>query len=242
MGKNISRRIAESRRKGLYRAGGVAAIIAAVLLLAEISVFSVWPQPDTADGYFVLFQNNRLIGLIDFYLLEFFAYILFIPVFLAIYVAIKRVNEGYMALALVIVLTGVAVFIATNNPFSMLLLSNQYTAATTDAQKNLYLAAGQIIITNTGQRAFGGFNTGFFLVAIAGLIISVIMLRSETFSKKIACVGILTFTISLLDYARVVFLPSATVLLIIIAAASGLLLMIWLVMIAIRLLQPGREV
>ncbi len=241
MNQVIDNETADSRWKSLYKVGGVVALIAAALLLTEIIVFTIWPQPNTVTNYFVLFQNSKLIGLFSFYLLEFFAYALFVPIFLAIYVAIRRANESYMALALTLAITGVAVFLATNNPFSMLSLSNQYAAATTDAQKDLYLAAGQVILTNTNQRAVEGFNMGFFLLSTAGMIISIVMLRSKTFSKVISYVGILTFTISLFDYIRVVFMPSISILLLIIAAASGLLILIWLVLIARRLFQLGQR-
>jgi len=237
MNQIIDDKTADLRWKSLYKVGGVAALIAATLLLFEIIIFAIWPQPNTITDYFVLFQNSKFIGLLDFYLLEFFAYILFIPIFLAISLAIRRGNESYIALALIFAIIGVAVFLATNNPFSMLSLSNQYAAAATDAQKELYLAAGQTILANTNQRAFEGFNIGFFLLSIAGMIISIVMLRSRTFNKVIANVGILTFTISLVEYIRVVFMPSISLLLIIIAVSSGLLIPIWLVLIARRLLK-----
>ena len=238
MNQVIDNETADSRWKSLYKVGGAAAIIAVALLLTEIIVFTIWPQPNTATNYFVLFQNSKLIGLLDFYLLEFFAYTLFVPIFLAIYVAIRRANESCMTLALILAITGVAVFLATNNPFSMLSLSNQYAAATTDAQKDLYLAAGQAILANTNQRAFEGFNMGFLLLSTAGMIISIVMLQSKTFNKVIANVGILTFTISLVEYIRVVFMPSISLLpLLIIAVSSGLLIPIWLVLIARRLLK-----
>lgn len=241
MNQVIYDKTADSRWKSLYKIGGVAAFIAAVLLLAEIIVFIIWPQPNTVAGYFVLFQNSKLIGLLDFYLLEFFAYVLFVPIFLAISIAIRRGNESYITLALTFAITGVAVFLATNNPFSMLSLSNQYSAATTAVQKELCLAAGQAILINTNQRAVEGFNMGFLLLSTAGMTISILMLRNKTFNKVIAYAGILTFAISLVDYIRVVFMPSISLLLIIIAAASGLLILIWLVLIGKRLLKLGQQ-
>ena len=241
MNKVISNETTGFRWKSLYKVGSAAAFIAAALLLVEIVVFTIWPQPGDAAGYFLLFQDSKLIGLLDFYLLEFFTYILFVPVFLAIYAAIRRVNESYMALALVLAVAGVAVFLATNNPFSMLSLSNQYAAAATEVQKELYLAAGQAILVNTNQRAVEGFNMGFFLLSTAGLIISIVMLRSKIFGKTIAYIGILTFAGSLIDYVRVIFWPSLTLFLLIIAVYSGFMLLVWLVMIARRLLQLGQR-
>lgn len=241
MNKVISNETTGSRWKSFYKVGSAAAFIAAALLLVEIVVFTIWPQPGDAAGYFLLFQDSKLIGLLDFYLLEFFTYILFVPVFLAIYAAIRRVNESYMALALVLAVAGVAVFLATNNPFSMLSLSNQYAAAATEVQKELYLAAGQAILVNTNQRAVEGFNIGFFLLSTAGLIISIVMLRSKIFGKTIAYIGILTFAGSLIDYVRVIFWPSLTLFLLIIAVYSGFMLLVWLVMIARRLLKLGQR-
>lgn len=64
---------AETRWKDIYRVGGVATIAAAVLFLIEIIVFIIWPQPTTVINYFTLFRSNKLIGLLDFYLLEIIA-------------------------------------------------------------------------------------------------------------------------------------------------------------------------
>jgi hypothetical protein len=200
-------------------------------------VFSVWPLPSTVTGYFTLLQSNRLIGLVDLYLLEFIAYSLFVPMFLAIYAVLRRFNEGYMTLAISLAIIGIAVFLATNNPFSMLSLSDQYAAATTDAQRSVFVAAGQAVLASTNQRAISGFNTGFLLLSVAGLIVSAVMLRRQTFSKATAYVGILAFTVSLADYVRIAVIPSMTLLLLIIAIASGLLLLVWLVLIAKNLLQ-----
>lgn len=227
----------DSRWNNLYKIGGIAAIFSALLLLVEIIVWTIWPQPTTVIDYFTLFQTNRLIGLIDFYLLEVVAYVLFLPMFLAIYVALRRFNEVYMIIAITIAIIGSAVFLATNNSFSMLSLSNQYMAATTEAQKSIILAAGQSLMINTGQRAVGGFNIGLLLISIAGIISSTVMLRSNSFSNKIAYLGILAFAVSLAEYFRMILLPSSVTLLLIIAITSGVLLLIWLIVIGRRLLQ-----
>ncbi len=230
----------DSGRLSFYKIGGAAALIVAVLLPIEIIVFIVYPLPITVIGYFKLFQSNRLLGLLNLYLLEIPTYALFVPMFLALYVALRRVNETRMALATTFAIIGIAVFLATNNPFSMLSLSDQYAAATTDAHRSMLSAAGQAMLANTNQRTVEGFNMGLFLVSVAGLIVSTVMLRSNIFSKVTAYVGIIANAISLAEYLRLVFVPAAVVLLIISAAASGLLLLIWYILIARRLFQLGR--
>jgi hypothetical protein len=227
------------RWKSLYKIGGFAAIFAAALLLIEIIVFTIWPQPSTVLGYFTLLQTNKIIGLLDFYLLEVIAYIFLIPMFLAIYLVLRRFNESYALIAISLAILGIGIFLSTNNSFSMLSLSNQYTSATTEVQKSFLLAAGQALIVNTGQRSVGGFNMGFLMISIAGLLFSVIMLHSNKFSKKIAYVGFMAFVISLAEYFRIIFLPSSVTLLLLIAVTSGSLLLIWLLMTGRRLLQLG---
>jgi len=232
--------IADSNWKSLYKFGGAAALIVAALFPIQIIVMIAYPLPSTVIGYFTLFQSNRLIGLIDLYLLEIPAYILFVPMFLALYAALRRTNESCMALATTLAIIGIAVFLATNNPFSMLSLSDQYAAATTDAQRSLFLAAGQAMLANTNQRAVEGFNMGLLLVSVAGLIVSAVMLRSNIFSKVTAYVGILANALSLAEYFRLVFVPEAVLLLLFLALASCLFLLIWYILIARRLFQIGR--
>ncbi len=180
--------IADSNWKSLYKFGGVAALIVAVLFPIQIIVMIAYPLPSTVIGYFSLFQSNRLIGLIDLYLLEIPAYALFVPMFLALYAALRRANESYMALATTLAIIGIAVFLATNNPFSMLSLSDQYAAATTDAQRSLFLAAGQAMLAIYNGTAF---KLSYVFQAVAGITISVVMLWSNIFSRVTAYVGIL---------------------------------------------------
>ena len=129
-----------------------------------------------------------------------------------------------MAIAIAFSLLGVGIFLATNNPFSMLSLSDQYAAATTDAQKTTLLAAGQAVLTNTSQRIVGGFNVGLFLVSVAGLIASSVMLKSSSFSRSTAYVGIAAWALSLVDYLRQIVTQSATIALLVIVPHTLLLI------------------
>jgi hypothetical protein len=230
---------ADPAYKTLYKLGGVAAIIVVVLTLGEVIGFIFYPQPGTLSGWFMLFQSNRLIGLLDFWGLEVPMYIMFIPVFLALYVVLRKANQSWMAIALTFALLGIGIFFATNNPFTMLSLSNQYAAAVTDAQRSAFLAAGQTVLANTGQRAVGGFNMGLFLVSVAGLIISLVMLRSNSFSRLTACMGILTFALSLADYLRQA-LTSSVIITLLVILPNVLFLVIWFVLVGRRLYQLGR--
>jgi len=230
---------ADSGWKGLSRVGGAAALIVVMLILSEIIGFTFYPQPSTVIGWFTLFQSNRIIGLLDFWGLEVPMYVMFIFVFLALYVVLRKANQSWMAIALTFALLGIGIFFATNNPFTMFSLSHQYAAAVTDAERSTFLAAGQAVLANTGKRAIGGFNMGLFLVSVAGLIISSVMLRSNSFSRPTAYMGILTFALSLADYLRQA-LTSSVIITLLVILPNVLFLVIWFVLIGRRLYQLGR--
>jgi hypothetical protein len=229
----------DARYPNLYRLGSAAAFMVVVLTLGEVVAHTIYPQPSTVSGWFLLLQSNKIVGLLDFWGLEVPMYVMSAIVFLAFYFALSKANESRMAIALTFALLGVAIFLATNNPFSMLSLSNQYAAATTDAQRSTFLAAGQAILANTNQRAVGGFNLALFLVSVAGLIASSAMLRSKSFTRLTAYIGIAANALSLVDYLRQALTPSATIALLVILP-SALLLVTWYALVGRRLWQLGR--
>jgi hypothetical protein len=223
----------------LYTLGGAAALIAAVLTVSEVVGLIFYPPPRTVSEWFMLFQSNWIIGLLDFWGVEVPMYILFTIVFLALYVVLRAANKGGSAVALTFALLGIGIFLATNNPFAMLSLSNQYAAATTDAERATYLAAGQALLANTNQRVVGRFNMGLFLVSIAGLIVSSVMLQSAAFGNGTASVGMLAHALSFADYLRQALTTSAMVSLFLILP-NALFLVLWFALVSRRLYQLGR--
>jgi hypothetical protein len=223
----------------IYKLAAWAAWSVGLLTAAEVVAFVIFPQPDTITGWFELFQENPVVGLVDFWGLELPMYMMFALVFLALYFALREGNESLTTVALILALLGIAIFFAANNPFSMLSLSNKYAAATTDAQSSALLAAGEAILANTNQRAVDGFNIGLFLVSIAGLIVSYVMLSSSSFRRSTARIGILAFGLSLADYLRQV-LTSSDLIALSVILPGAILLITWHVMVGRRLLQLGR--
>jgi hypothetical protein len=217
----------------------VAAWIVSFLTVIEVIVFSLYPQPSTVNGWFELFQGSPFIGLLDFWGLELPMYAMFILVFLAVFAVLKSVAPGSIAIALTLALLGIAIFFATNNPFTMLSLSSKYAAATTDLQRNTLLAAGEAVLANTNQRAVGGFNIGLFLVSTAGLVVSLVMLQASSFSRMTAYVGILAFGLSLGDYLRQALTTSAVITLLVILPGA-LLIVVWFALVGGHLLHLGR--
>jgi hypothetical protein len=219
--------------KPLYRVGGAAALITATLIPLQIIVFVVWPPPfeGTAREWFALFQDNWLRGLLSLDLLLIVDYVLLIPIVLALYVTLRRVSESFMAVGTALYFVAIASFFASNTAFEMLSLSDHYAAATTDAQRAMYLAAGQSMLATFEGTAF---QVSYVLASVAGITIGAVMLRSDIFSTVAAYALIVGDVIGLGLY-----LPTIGIFLSVISVP---VLWIWYVLIGRRLIQLGSGV
>lgn len=89
-----------------------------------------------SDWLVFALSTEPLIGLIDMDLLLIADYILMLIVVLSIWTILRRTNESFMAIALVLQIVSLATYFSSTVAFEMLSLSNQYSAATTDAQRS----------------------------------------------------------------------------------------------------------
>jgi hypothetical protein len=114
----------------------------------------------------------------------------------------------------------------------MLYLSNQYTDASTDAQRAALLAAGEAVIATFHGTAF---HVGINLFSIYYLIVPIVMLRSNIFGRVTAYTGIVA---AILNWG--LYVPGGLGL--ILGTLSVVpFLAIWLILVARKLFQLGRD-
>ncbi len=228
MKQNSKTEIPESDWSSLYRVGGMAALLMFVLTLVQSFVFIAYPPPSTVIDYFTLFQNNKLLGILDLDFLLIVINILLILIYLALYAALHQFDKSYTTIALILGLVGTTLFFASREAtFGMLSLSNQYAAATTDVQRVALLAAGQALLSIYNGTAF---DLSYVLGGIVILIFSVVMLRSSIFSKATAYVGIVMGVLMLVP-------PTAGSIGLLLSLTSLIPTLIWLIPIARRFFQ-----
>jgi hypothetical protein len=222
---------ADSRWRSLYRIGGAAALFGAAIIPIQLVIFIAWGQPDTAAGWFALFQDSRLAGLLAFEFLFVVNAVFGIATTLALYVALRRVNESLMAIALALGLVEAVCLIVARPAVEMLYLSEQYAAANTEAQRATFLAAGEVMWAASHGTAF---HVGYNIFSVFLLIVSLVMLRSDVFGRVIVYVGIL---VAILNWG--LYVPGIGIFLSILGVFP--FFVIWNVLIAQRLFQLGRE-
>lgn len=181
----------DPRWKDLYRAGFIACAAFPVFIVLAVVAYFIWPYSPGFSSVAEIFadlQNNRLGGLVSLDL----SVVILMPVLvlemLALYAALKRVNESFSLVALVLGLLGIVLWLASKPLVEMVYLSNQYASATSEAARNHYLAAGEAL-----NAIFSGtaWVLSQFLITISGGISCLLMLRVTFFSRATAYVGLI---------------------------------------------------
>lgn len=217
---------ADGHWKSLFKVGGIAALLMALFIPIQLTVFVLWPPPATVEGWFALFQNSRLIGLLDMDLLLIVDQVFMILIFLALYFALRLVNRSLMTIAVVLGIGGAVTYFASTSAFEMLSLSGKYAAAATEAEKSVILAAGEVMLANWQGTAF---NVGYVMAGIALLIIALVMVRSKIFGKATAYIAVVLGVMSLLP-------PTAGTVGMIFSLGSLIPLEIWAIIVGVRLI------
>ncbi len=219
----------------LYKIGRAAALIMAVFIPIQMVIFVVWP-PGTVIGWFTLFQSSHLLGSVYMNLFLIVDQVLMGLILLVLYVTLRRANQSFMAIALILGLVGIAIYFALTAVLEMLSPSNQYATATTGMliswSISVSLASEQAMLTIWKGTPF---DVGYVLESVALLIIASVMLQSTIFSKKTAYVGILMSVMSLVQ-------PTVGTIGLFFALGSLVLLEIWDILISRRLFQLGGSV
>ena len=234
---------AESKWKSIYRLGGWSALGAVLVGILEIGI-TFLPGGnvpyETVLDWFNLFQDNWFMGLRNLGLLNIFLNTLGIFTFFALFAAHRKVNQPFATLAMLVAFLGIGVFFATNRAFPMLALSNQYAAATTDTQRATLEAAGQSLLS-IGQSHTSGTFLGFFLLELAGILMSLVMLHGGILSKVSAYAGICGFSILLVFEFFSSFVSGLTTVTMILAMLGGLFSMVWYILIAGKFFRIAKD-
>lgn len=212
-------------------AGGLAAIIVLLIFPAQLSVFALaWPPPETAQAYFDLLNEDRLVGLLSLDLLLMVDWVVLLVLWGGLFAALSPRAPKTMFVALALVLVSTVAYFVSNTIFEMASLSAQYSAAATSAERATILAAGEVALST-----FEGpwFTASYVLSGAAVTLASILMWRETRFGRLVGGIGV--------AYGVLQFLPpNAGTLGMAMSLASLPLMLAWLGMIASKLLRKRR--
>jgi len=171
----------------VYQLAAVAAIVNVIVIIVQIVAFSISQPPDTIQEWFALFDRNPVMAMINLDLIYLFNNMLIIPMYFALYLALRQKQEGTALFALIVGMIGLAAYMPSNTAFEMQRLHAQYVTASAD-QQALLLAAGQALIVKYYGSSFIAY---YVLNAVSLLFFANAMRRSPIFGKNVAWAGLI---------------------------------------------------
>ncbi len=224
--------------KTILQAGGIICLIFILYSLATMAVvFIAGAAPETVAECFSMLNENRLPGLLRLDILTVFIMPLYYVLFYSIYIALKKHDNHLLRLAVLFVWVGLTMFLAAPSVFSYLNLSDKFALAVTEAEKSQLLSAGEAIKAADIWHGTGPVIGGL-LMQTGTLVISILMLGNNVFSRFTAFAGIITHGLDLLHIAISFFLPAAGNLLMV---AAGTLYLVWFLLIGLGLFRISKK-
>lgn len=213
----------DSQWSGLFKSAKIAAIISALVIPVSGVIFAVFPQQETIHEWFVIFQQNLIHGIFAEDVLYLVSNLIMIPVLLAIYVSMIKINRSGALLWTVVTFIGIVALIATRPIMEMKHLSDLYAVAGSEAERTALIAAGETL-----QSYFDGtaYNVHIIVGGFGLMIVSVIMLKNPDYSKATGIMGIIANALSLLYW-----IPQVGIVLL---SASVLFFEIWVILLAVH--------
>jgi len=222
--------------KWLYRLGGISALVLGVAYIITIALYvPVGVPPSGAEARLTYLAGNTTIwwGILGLSVLTDF---LFVPVALALYLALHRINRNAMLLATACVGLFVVLDLAVTwtSYASLISLSGTYAAATNDAQRAAVVAAATYPSAVVESSLLGVY---VILVPAVGILVTGLVMLKGVFSKSTAYVGLASGILGIVSVAGPVFVSALGVTVII----ASVLIAVWALLVGYRLYRLGQQ-
>ncbi len=222
--------------KWLYRVGGASALLLGIGYIVIFPLYASVGAPPSGAEAWLEYSAGKTAAWWAILGISVLTDLLFIPIALALYLALNRVDRNAMLVGTSFVLLFVVLDLAVTwtNYAARIALSENYAAATTDAQRTAYVAAATFASAVLTSTLVGIYSIVTLSVGI--LIVGLVMLRAG-FSKGAAYLGVATGILGILSVAGPLLAPPLGVVVII----ASVLTTVWLLLVGYRLIQLGRH-
>jgi Domain of unknown function (DUF4386) len=235
--QHISMESVASDVKWIYRVGGLAGLMLGAGYLLTFPVIAYaggFPPPGTEAR--LAFMAEHAAGWWAVAALMIFTDLLYVPVFLALYQALKGINQYMMLLALACAGLFVALDLAVTWTayFSLITLGGNYAAATSDAQRAIIVAAAGYPSAINDSPLLGIYA---ILIPATGLLLASLVMRKGIFNKALAYVGMVAGICGILAGVGPIVLGALDVA----QYINASLAMIWFFVVGWKIYQLSRK-
>jgi hypothetical protein len=234
--QSVGRAVApDAAERRLYRWGGLSALLLSLGYLLTIPLFiAVGPPPHGGEARleYLVGKTTAWWAILG---LSVVTDLLFLPVALALYRALRSVNKNAMVVATTLVGLFVVLDLAVTwtNYAALITLSEGYATATplqraADIGAATYAAA---VLDSSLEAVYS------ILILSIGILVTSLVMRKGVFGRGTAYVGVVTGVGGIVAVVGPYFASVLSVMLVIVAALTTL----WIVLVGVRLLRLSRR-
>jgi hypothetical protein len=221
---------ADADSRWSYRVGGISALILGAGYVAIIPLYAHVGAPPTTGEAWLKYLPGKIAVWWAILGLSVLTDLLFIPVALALYLALERVHRSAMRIATVLVGSFVVLDLAVtwSTYAAVLTLGGRYAAATDDVQRAAYVAAADYasaVLTSPLEIVYA-----IVILSSAILIIGIVMWKGS-FGRAAALLGVITGILGIAALTRVTA----------IIIGNALFATAWVLFVGYRLYRLGKQ-
>jgi hypothetical protein len=220
----------------LYRVGGISAVVLGIGYIVIIPLYVSAGAPPSSGEAWLLYAQGKTAAWWAILGLSVLTDFLFIPLALALYLALKAVDRNAMLVATALVGSFVVLDLAVLWPShaALISLSSSYAAATTEAQRAAYVAAATYASAVATSPLVGIYSIADLSLGI--LMIGVVMRRS-LFGRTAAYLAVATGIFGLVSVAGPLLVSTLSLAVIL----ASVLTTVWVLLVGYRLYRLGQE-
>lgn len=222
----------ETDRTGLYRLGGISAILLGISYIVITVLYVLGGAlPSGAEGW-LQFMTTRTTAWWIILALSVLTDLLFIPVALALYVALQAVNRNAVLVGagLVTMFAILDLAVTWPNYAALIVLSSEYPAATTDLQRTIIVAAATYPVAVLKSILF---TTYAILVPSLGILVLGLVMLKSVFSKFTGYSGVATGILGIIAVVGPFILSGLGIF----AVLASVLTTLWVLLVGVKLVR-----
>jgi hypothetical protein len=226
----------DANGKWLCRAGGISALALGLGYVVIMALYVPMGAPPTGSEARLAYLAGNTTAWWAILGLSVLTDLLFIPVALSLYTALKEVNRNAMLLAAACVALFIVLDLAITwtNYAALITLSGKYTRAASDAQRVAAITAAEYPTAVLESSLLFVYNT---LVLAVGILLTGLVMLKGVFSKSAAYLGIATGILGIVSVVGPFFVQALSATIIV----TSVLTTVWTWLVGYRLFTLGRR-
>ncbi len=172
----------------LLKIGGISSLLSVVVLRLQTILYISSPSPHSFISLSESLHIHMILSLLFMDLLFVLDGLVHLPLFISLFILLRRTDSHYALIALQTVLVASIVHFASNTALHLLTLNGYFFAAANEWEQAATLSYAATLMNIDGNAPS---YISHLLASLAGVIFAVVMLRSHLFGNIMAWFGII---------------------------------------------------